>query len=134
MREGLHRFPAGGGIALLLCGCAVAVAAAEDEVQVPEAAEVCLSCHAIGADDPVLVGPTLWGVVGRPVAGDPDFDYSQALRQQQGTWERERLDRWLTSPQAFAPGTLMTLGGVRSAADRKVVIDFLETLSAKDDD
>jgi cytochrome c2 len=33
------------------------------------------------------------------------------------------------SPQTFAPGTLMTLGGVRNAADRQVVIDFLATLA-----
>jgi cytochrome c len=60
-----------------------------------------------------------------------DFDYSGALRKQAGSWDRDKLDRWLTAPQQFAPGTLMTLGGVRNAADRKVVLDFLETLTAE---
>ncbi len=39
-----------------------------------------------------------------------------------------QLDRFLAAPQVFAPGTQMTLGGVRNAADRAAVIDFLETL------
>jgi cytochrome c len=71
-------------------------------------------------------------VVGRPVASLPGFEYSAALEALGGTWTRERLDRFLASPQAFAPGTRMELGGVRNAADRKVVLDFLETLTASD--
>jgi len=114
--------------ALLALSAGAVQASPDSDPEVPEPVEVCLSCHAIGANEPVLEGPTLWGVVGRPVASVPDFDYSDALRRLQGSWDRERLDRWLTAPQAFAPGTLMTLGGVRSAADRKVVLDFLETL------
>jgi len=117
---------------LLLAGLpTVAVNASPDDegaARVPEAAEQCLSCHAIAADEPALEGPTLWGVVGRPIASAADFEYSDALRRQQGAWDRAQLDRFLAAPQAFAPGTQMTLGGVRNAADRAVVIDFLETL------
>jgi cytochrome c len=51
------------------------------------------------------------------------------LRSQQGYWDRATLDRFLASPQEFAPGVNMTFGGVRSAADRKVVLDFLESLT-----
>jgi len=100
----------------------------ESAASVPAAAEQCLSCHAIAADEPALEGPTLWGAVGRRIASAADFEYSDALRRQQGAWDRAQLDRFLAAPQAFAPGTQMTLGGVRNAADRAVVIDFLETL------
>jgi cytochrome c len=100
----------------------------DGDADVPEPVEACLSCHALKPGDEALEGPSLWGVVGRPVASLPGFDYSAALRALGDTWTRERLDRFLTSPQAFAPGTRMELGGVRSAADRKVVLDFLETL------
>lgn len=98
------------------------------ELAVPEPAERCASCHALLADEPPLEGPTLWLVVGRPVASVPDFEYSTALRSLGGVWTRERLDRFLTAPQAYAPGTRMELGGVRSAADRETVLDFLATL------
>jgi len=133
MNSCLNRFLAPAIAALELAAVPAATARAssdeENKAGVPEPAEVCLSCHAIGADEPVLEGPTLWGVVGRRIASVEDFEYSAALRRQSGSWDRQKLDRWLTSPQAYAPGTLMRLGGVRNAADRQQVLDFLETLT-----
>ena len=96
--------------------------------EVPKAAEACLSCHAYQPGEPELEGPTLWGVVGRRIAGAPDYVYSDALRRQQGHWDRATLDRFLAAPQEFAPGVNMTFDGVRNEAERKVVLDFLETL------
>jgi cytochrome c len=110
---------------------AVAVPAAPGDdgaASVPEVMERCLACHTIAADEPALEGPTLWGVVGRRIAGAADFEYSDALRRMDGAWDRATLDRFLAAPQVFAPGTQMTLGGVRNAADRAAVIDYLETL------
>jgi len=117
---------------VLAAMCAAAAGSREDEV--PEPVEVCIACHAIGPDEPALEGPTLWGVIGRPVASAPDFEYSDALRRLGGAWDRDRLDRFLAAPQSYAPGAAMSFGGVRSAADRKVVLDFLETLSAEHED
>ena len=122
----LRRWRATLGIVLAALAGPTVFASSEDEV--PEAAEVCLSCHAYQPGEPELEGPTLWGVMGRRIAGAPDYVYSEALRNQQGTWDRATLDRFLASPQEFAPGVNMTFGGVRNAADRKAVLDFLETL------
>lgn len=105
----------------------------DDDLDVPEEAYVCLSCHALGHDEPELEGPPLRGVVGRAVASVEGYEYSDALRQKGGVWTRERLDRWIAGPAAVTPGTKMTLGGVRNGADRKVVLDFLETLREDDD-
>jgi cytochrome c len=116
----------------LLSGASLTIPSAGSEIDVPEPVEACLSCHALEPGDEALEGPSLWRVVGRPVASLPGFEYSAALEALGGTWTRERLDRFLASPQAFAPGTRMELGGVRNAADRKVVLDFLETLTASD--
>lgn len=101
-----------------------------DEPDVPEAFESCLSCHAYRPGEPELDGPTLWRVMGRRIASVEGYEYSEALGKVAGTWDRATLDRFLTSPQAFAPGIRMTFGGVRSAADRDMVIDFLEALAA----
>jgi cytochrome c len=135
----MHRVPRGAAlktvVAPTLVLAAMCAAAAESrEEEVPEPVEVCIACHAIGPDEPALEGPTLWGVIGRPVASAPDFEYSDALRRLGGTWDRDRLDRFLAAPQSYAPGAAMSFGGVRSAADRKVVLDFLETLSAEHED
>lgn len=130
MRVRQRHWPAAVGFALTLaCGSA---ARASSDAEVPEAVEACLSCHAYQPGEPELEGPTLWGVVGRRIAGAPDYLYSDALRSQPGHWDRATLDRFLASPQEFAPGVNMTFSGVRDAADRAVVLDFLETLTPED--
>jgi hypothetical protein len=55
--------------------------------------------------------------------------YSPALRALGGTWDRARLDRFLTNPKALVPGTKMKMGGLPEAAERGEVLDFLERLA-----
>jgi cytochrome c len=126
--------PALVAVAAAIVSPPTARASSDDDIDVPAAAEVCLSCHAFKPGEPELEGPTLWGVVGRRIASAPDYAYSEALRSQQGTWDRATLDRFLASPQTFAPGVNMTFGGVKNAADRQVVLDFLAKLTDRDDD
>jgi len=103
--------------------------AAEGELQLPESFEACTACHSYERDEPLLEGPPLWGVIGRRVASVEGYEYSSALRATGGAWDRSRLDRFLSDPKVFAPGTKMDMGGVRNAAERADVLDFLELLS-----
>jgi cytochrome c2 len=109
-------------------------AAADDDADVPGQVEFCLSCHTLTTDEPALEAPPLQGVIGRRIASAPEYEYSAALRKLDGNWDRERLDRFLAAPQVYAPGVNMTFSGMRSAADRKVVLDFLESLAAPGDE
>jgi cytochrome c len=102
---------------------------AADEPQFPDAFEVCTSCHSYQQDEPLLEGPPLWGVVGRAIASVEGYEYSPALQALGGTWDRARLDRFLTNPKALVPGTKMTMGGLPQAAERAEVLDFLERLA-----
>jgi cytochrome c len=102
---------------------------AADGPQVPDAFEVCTSCHSYQQDEPLLEAPPLWGVVGRAPASVEGFEYSPALQALGGTWDRARLDRFLTNPKALVPGTKMTMGGLPKAAERAEVLDFLERLA-----
>jgi cytochrome c len=130
--------PGGGGrrvrglafVAVAAAGLGSSPAARADghEQEPPAAFDPCLSCHAYEPDDAPLEGPSLWQVYGRPIASLPGFEYSPALARIEGRWDRATLERFLAAPQAFAPGTLMTLGGVRNAADRAAILDFLATL------
>ena len=104
---------------------------AAEEQQYPAAFEVCTSCHSYQQNEPLLEGPPLWGVVGRRVASVEGYEYSVAMRAIGGSWERARLDQFLTNPKAFAPGTKMDMGGVRKAAERAEVLDLLETVAAQ---
>ena len=118
----------------LLCVVTLAGVAVADEREFPDAFEVCTSCHSYERDEPALVGPPLWGVVGRRIASVEGYDYSPAMKAITGTWDRATLDRFLTNTKAFVPGAKMEMGGVRSAADRAKVIDFLERLRSGEKD
>ncbi len=68
----------------------------------------CSDCHAVSGDGGYSqAGPTLAGVLGRPVAGVEGFGYSEGLRRVGGTWTAERLRAFLLDPAGFAPGTAM---------------------------
>ena len=102
---------------------------ASDEPEVPEVVEPCIACHSYQKDEPLQEAPPLWGVVGRKVASVEGFDYSPALKSLAGTWDRARLDQFLTNPKAMVPGTQMKMGGIPDPAERAAVLDFLEQLA-----
>ena len=82
----------------------------------------CGDCHSIEKND---VGPMHKGVVGRPSGIVPGYSYSPALRNAKIVWTEENLDKWLTDPQQFIPGTKMFYE-VKNAQDRADLIAFLK--------
>jgi len=89
----------------------------------------CLSCHNFAKGGPNMTGPNLYGVVDRPAASHPGFNYSAALKAYGKPWTYEALNTWLASPQKDVPGTLMTFVGLRGQADRNAMIAYLRSLS-----
>ena len=86
----------------------------------------CAACHTIGADGTDTDGPNLLGVLNGPVARRrPRFAYTAALAGVGGVWTPDCMDRWLTSPRAFAPGTSMAFPGLPDPQDRADVIAYL---------
>jgi cytochrome c len=87
----------------------------------------CSICHTV---DPARkgVGPTLFGVVGRKSATVAGFNYSDAMKAADKTWDPATLDTYLTSPKTLVPGTKMIFPGLPNADDRANVIAYLSTL------
>jgi cytochrome c len=93
-------------------------------------AKECAVCHNFQEGQGAKVGPDLYGVVGRPIASAPGFNYSAALKAKAGgKWDFDTLNTWLTKPSAFAPGTAMTFAGLSSEKQRADVIAYLDALS-----
>ncbi len=93
----------------------------------------CAVCHATGEDRQATAGqgPVIGGIVGRPAASIPYFGYSKALRASNLTWDAANLDRFLTNPGAFVPGTAMVVM-VPADRDRADLIAYLATLPKVD--
>jgi len=89
----------------------------------------CAICHTAEPKAADSAGPNLYGVVGRPSASRPTFAYSPGLRALSVVWSVERLDQYLTDPQAMVPATYMAFTGIKRSEDRQTLLCFLAQLS-----
>jgi cytochrome c len=94
------------------------------------AARVCSTCHNMAQGGPNMVGPNLWGIVGRDIASHGGFTYSSAMTAQSGNWSYERLDQYLARPARAVPGNKMAFGGIRNGADRANLLAYLGSLNS----
>ncbi|NNG05217.1 MAG: c-type cytochrome [Inquilinus sp.] len=88
----------------------------------------CAACHSFDEGGANRVGPTLWGVVDRDIAGVEGFKYSGTLAGLDGGWTVDALNGFLAAPRDWAPGTIMSYAGMRSAEDRADLIAWLNGL------
>jgi|GEM_PF-496353 len=91
----------------------------------------CAACHTANAGGGNRLGPALWGINGRPVAGHKDFFYSTALKnfaQKQKNWDLAALDRFLYAPVKTVPGTIMFYPGVKDLQKRADLLLYLQSL------
>ena len=88
----------------------------------------CQACHKLEAGANAT-GPTLHNVVGRAVAAEAGFGYSDAMLAVEGDWTPEHLNAFLTKPSAEVPGTKMAFAGLPKIEDRANVIAYLQSVS-----
>jgi cytochrome c len=90
-------------------------------------AKKCAACHTFGKGEPNRVGPNLWGIVGRPIASVPGFNYSAAMKGKGGNWTIEHLNTYLLNPRADIPGTNMNFAGIPRPTERADLLSFLNS-------
>ena len=112
---------------LLLAGSATTALAADPAAGEKIFKTQCGICHAVAAGEN-RIGPTLFGVVGRPAGGVPGFNYTADHKKLGVTWDAATLDKYLANPRAMVPDTSMVYAGLKDDAKRADLVAYLETL------
>ncbi len=71
----------------------------------------------------------MYGIIGRETASVEGFKYSKALVGLQGVWDIEALNKYLTKPAGYVPGTAMSFAGLKKDSDRANLIQYLISLN-----
>ena len=91
----------------------------------------CMACHNID-NDKSKVGPSLMGVVGRPVASVAGFKYSDAMIAFGAgkVWDEATLASYLPDPKGLVKGTKMAFPGLKKPEDVANIIAYLKDPAA----
>ena len=121
--------------ATLLTGTSTAVAAAAPTRDQLIAADYqqgrtaflqrCSACHTLAEGASNLLGPNLWGLIGRKAGASPDFSSSPALSAAGFKWDVARVWEFLAGPEQLIPGTSMLIPEPVPAADRAALLSFM---------
>jgi cytochrome c len=88
----------------------------------------CSMCHSSARNGPTILGPALFGVVGRKAGSVGGFAYSPGMKAAGFAWTDDRLRAYLPAPRAMVPGTKMTYGGLKNPTQLDDLIAYLDTL------
>ncbi len=91
-------------------------------------ASECALCHSNARNGPTILGPTLYGVVGRKAGTYPGFSYSSAMKAAGFTWSDAQLAAFLPAPRNLVSGTKMPYGGLKNPVKMADLIAYLDTL------
>ena len=92
-----------------------------------QAFQACAACHSDKAGVS-RIGPSLFGMLGKPAGRVQGFRYSPAMAKAAVRWDRKTLDAFIAKPKAVVPGNRMTYPGVSDPAKRKLIVDYIAGL------
>jgi cytochrome c len=123
-------------IGLGFCSATSTVGVASAQMSLPAAKpadgaalfkQQCATCHTTNVSDPPRQGPSLFNIVGREAGTAGGFRYSGGFAAVKFKWDEQRLDAWLTDPQAMIPGAVMPYKQSKSEI-RMAIVSYLKEL------
>lgn len=91
---------------------------------------VCKSCHQVGEGAKNAIGPVLNGVIGRKSGSIADFNYSEAMKGSNLTWDEATFSEYIANPKAKVPGNKMVYAGQKDPQKVKDLVAFLSQYDA----
>lgn len=93
-------------------------------------ANKCAACHTFDKGGRALVGPNLYGILGREKGSVAGFNYTAAFRKtMKGPWTAQEISDFVKNPKVMVPGTSMSFPGIPRAGERADLITFLNSKS-----
>ncbi len=101
-----------------------------DPVAGKTVAERCTRCHSFEKDGPNRNGPPLYGILGAKRARNPEFPYSQAIKDLGGVWTPQEVQAFFGNPDAYMPtGKMGIFAGVKDPKDRADLLAYLNSVT-----
>ncbi len=123
----LTRAPTVQAILLLAAGLfnALPAAAADAGHGKSVFATQCAMCHSATRNGPTILGPPLFGVVGRKAGSVSGYAYSPGMKSAGFVWSDDQLRAYLPAPRAMVPGVKMAYGGLKNPTQLDDLIAYL---------
>jgi cytochrome c len=113
------------GAALALAGSAAAGDPAHGKAVF---SQQCGVCHSAAKGGPNIVGPALFGVVGRQAGSLKGYSYSSAMKAAGFAWSTDKLHDYAMGPANVVPGNHMPYAGLKNPAQLDDLVAYLATL------
>ena len=115
--------------ALVLICLSAGAASAQDAIQGRAVFQAnCAVCHMAVSNGHSMIGPNLFGIVGRHAGSVAGFAYSPAMQRSGINWTSDQLLAFVQTPAHVVPGTRMPFAGLHNAQQASALVAYLDTL------
>ena len=109
---------------------ATGMAIAQDLAAGEQSFRKCLPCHSVGEDAKHKIGPVMNGLDGRKSGTIEGYNYSEANKKAEITWDEASFKDYIQNPMARVPGTKMAFGGIKNETEIASLWAYLKQFKA----
>ena len=113
-----------------LLAASVGIAHAQDLAAGEQSFRKCSPCHSVGEDARNKIGPELNGIDGRKSGTAPDYNYSEANKKAEITWNEVAFREYIQNPMQRVPGTKMAFAGIKNETEITDLWGYLKQFKA----